>query len=250
MTRYALTLEYDGRGFVGWQRQANGPSVQQAVETAIRAFCGETVAIVGAGRTDTGVHALAQVAHVDLGQAHSAKTVRDAVNFHLRPVPVVIVSAVEVAPSFHARFSAIGRSYRYRILNRRPPPALDAGRVWWVPVPLDAAAMHDAAHELIGRHDFTTFRASLCQAASPVRTLDRLDVDRDGDEVIIVAEARSFLHRQVRNMTGAMKLVGEGKWTADDLAAALAACDRTRGGPTAPAAGLYLTGVRYPDPLQ
>ncbi len=250
MPRYALTLEYDGRDFVGWQRQANGPSVQQAVESAILAFCGETVAVVGAGRTDTGVHALAQVAHVDLARAHAARTVRDAVNFHLRPVPVVVVSTVEVDDRFHARFSATGRAYRYRILNRRPPPALDSGRVWWVATPLDAAAMHAAAARLIGRHDFTTFRASLCQAASPVRTLDRLAVSRDGDEVTVVAEARSFLHRQVRNMTGALKLVGEGKWSAEDLATALAARDRARGGPTAPAAGLYLTGVRYPESLQ
>lgn len=248
MPRYALTIEYDGSGFVGWQRQDNGPSVQAALEAAVQAFSGDRVTVEGAGRTDTGVHALAQVAHVDLTRDHAVSTVRDALNHHLRPAPVVVLRAVAVEDGFHARFSAVGRSYRYRILNRRAPPALQRGRVWWVPAPLDGPAMHAAAQVLVGRHDFTTFRASLCQAASPVKTLDRLEVRRDGEEILVLADARSFLHRQVRNMVGTLKRVGEGKWTADDVAAALAARDRARGGPTAPPAGLYLAAVRYPQP--
>ena len=246
MTRYRLVLEYDGGGFVGWQRQDNGPSVQEAVEHAVRGFCGETVTVFAAGRTDAGVHALGQVAHVDIGRETDADTVRDAVNAHLRPLPVVVLSADAVTADFHARFSAVERAYLYRIANRRAPLALARGRAWHVPGPLDAAAMDEAAQALVGQHDFSTFRASLCQARSPVKTLDSLSVTRDGDEIAIRARARSFLHHQVRNMVGTLKLVGEGKWTRADVAAALAARDRAKGGPTAPAEGLYLTEVAYP----
>ena len=245
MTRYRLTVEYDGTGFVGWQRQDNGPSVQQALEEAVTAFCGESATVQGAGRTDSGVHATGQVAHVDIVRDTDADTVCDALNFHLRPAPIAVLDAVAVGDDFHARFSATGRRYRYRILNRRPMPTLDRDRVWWVPVALDAAAMHAAAQTLVGRHDFTTFRAAICQAKSPFKTLQRLDVARVGDDIVVEAAARSFLHHQVRNMVGTLKLVGEGKWTAADLAGALAARDRAAGGPTAPAAGLYLTEVVY-----
>lgn len=246
MARWKLTIEYDGRGYVGWQRQDNGPSVQQAIEEAIERFSGQAVRLHCAGRTDAGVHALAQIAHFDLDKATRADTVRDALNFHLKGQAVAIVMAEAVGDTFHARHSALGRSYLYRIVNRRAPLALDAGRAWHVGRPLDAEAMHAAAQHLVGRHDFSTFRASLCQARSPVKTLDVLDVSRAGDEIRIVAKARSFLHHQVRNMVGSLRLVGEGKWSADDLSTALAACDRARGGPTAPPDGLYFTGVRYP----
>ena len=246
MPRYRLTLEYDGRPFVGWQRQANGPSVQAALEAAIHTLCGESVTVVGAGRTDAGVHATGQVAHFDVERAFDADTIADALNHHVRPAPIAIVAAAVVDAEFHARFSAIGRSYRYRIVNRRAPLALDAGRAWRVGVPLDAAAMGAAAQVLVGTHDFSTFRASECQAKSPLKTLDRLSVTRTDDEVRVVAEARSFLHHQVRNFVGTLKLVGAGKWTTADVAAALAACDRRAGGPTAPPDGLYLTHVRYP----
>jgi tRNA pseudouridine38-40 synthase len=245
MPRYKLTIEYDGTPFVGWQRQDNGPSVQASLEAAILKFTGETVKTVAAGRTDAGVHALGQVVHVDLTKEWPAGTVRDAVNFHLQPDPIAVLEAAPVAADFNARLSAIERRYRYRILNRRALPAVDRSRVWHVPHPLDADAMHEAAQVLVGHHDFTTFRASLCQARTPEKTLDHLDVQRAGDEVVIVARARSFLHHQVRNMVGTLKLVGDGKWTRDDVAAALAARDRARGGPTAPAEGLYLTAVRY-----
>ena len=246
MPRYRLTLEYDGRPFVGWQRQANGPSVQAALEAAIHALCGESVTVVGAGRTDAGVHASGQVAHFDVERGFDADTIADALNHHVRPAPIAIVAAAVVDAEFHARFSAIGRSYRYSIVNRRAPLALDAGRAWRVGVPLDAAAMDTAAQVLVGEHDFSTFRASECQAKSPLKTLDRLSVTRTDDEVRVVAEARSFLHHQVRNFVGTLKLVGAGKWSAADVAAALAACDRQAGGPTAPPDGLYLTHVRYP----
>lgn len=245
MNRYKITLEYDGHGFVGWQRQENGPSVQQAVEQAIARFCGETVKVFAAGRTDTGVHALGQVAHFDLSRTAEADTVRDAINFYLKPAAVVVLKAETAPTDFHARFSARERFYLYRITNRRVPPALDRGRTWWIPIPLDAQAMADAATVLTGRHDFTTFRASICQARSPVKTLDSLEVDRNGEEIHIKARARSFLHRQVRNMVGSLKLVGEGKWTAEDVRNALRARDRARGGPTAPAEGLYLASVTY-----
>ncbi|MGB8276084.1 MAG: tRNA pseudouridine(38-40) synthase TruA [Alphaproteobacteria bacterium] len=245
MPRYRLTLEYDGTGFVGWQRQDNGPSVQQALEEAIAKFCGEAARVFGAGRTDAGVHALGQVAHVDLSRDHDPETVRDAVNFHLRPAAVCVLAAEIVPLTFHARLSARERAYLYRIVNRHPPLTLDLGRAWHIMNPLDAGAMNEAAQCLIGRHDFTTFRASLCQAKSPVKTLDVLSVVRHGDEIAVTARARSFLHHQVRNIVGTLKLVGEGKWAARDVAAALEARDRTKGGPTAPACGLYLTEVLY-----
>ncbi|MEQ8966252.1 MAG: tRNA pseudouridine(38-40) synthase TruA [Azospirillaceae bacterium] len=246
MTRYKLVIEYDGRPFVGWQRQDNGPSVQEALETAIHRFCGEDVRTQAAGRTDAGVHALGQVAHADIARPTTAETVRDALNHHLKPHPVAVLSAEPVGEDFEARFSAIGRAYLYRVLDRRAPPTLDAGRVWHVPKGLDERAMADAATVLVGHHDFTSFRAKECQAASPVKTLDRLSVTRQGDEVRIEAAARSFLHHQVRNIVGTLKLVGDGKWSRADVAAALAARDRAAAGPTAPAQGLYLTAVRYP----
>ena len=245
MPRYKLMLEYDGAPFVGWQRQGNGVSVQTVLEDAIAKFSGERVVATAAGRTDAGVHALGQVAHVDLAKNWPADTVRDAVNFHLQPHPVAVLGAERVASDFHARLSARQRRYLYRILSRRPPAVIDRGRVWHVPMALDAAAMHAAAQGLVGRHDFSTFRAVLCQAKSPVKTLDHLDVVADGDEIRVSAAARSFLHHQVRNMVGTLKLVGEGKWTRADVAAALAARDRAKGGPTAPPEGLYLVEVRY-----
>jgi tRNA pseudouridine38-40 synthase len=245
VTRYRLTVEYDGTGFVGWQRQKNGLSVQQALEEAVTAFCGETALVQGAGRTDAGVHATGQVAHVDIARPTDTDTVAAALNFHLRPAPIVVLAADIVDERFHARFSAVGRSYRYRILNRRTLPALDRDRVWWVSIPLDAAAMHQAAQILVGKHDFTSFRAASCQAKSPVRTLSRLDVSRDGQMIVITAAAPSFLHHQVRNLAGTLKLVGEGKWQAADVAAALAAHDRAAAGPTAPPGGLCLTAVVY-----
>lgn len=245
MTRWKLTVEYDGRPFVGWQRQDNGPSVQQTLEEAAARFAGEPVAVAGAGRTDAGVHAWGQVAHIDLARAATAHTVRDALNYHLRPHPIAVVQAEAVAPDFHARLSAIGRSYLYRIINRPMPLTLEAGRAWRVRRRLDAEAMHAAAQILVGRHDFSTFRASLCQAKSPLKTLDRLDVARLGDEIQVTVEARSFLHHQVRNMVGTLELVGSGKWTAAQVRDALEARDRASGGPTAPADGLYFMAVRY-----
>jgi tRNA pseudouridine38-40 synthase len=245
MIRYKLTLEYDGRAFVGWQRQANGASVQAALEEAVLRFCGETVTAIAAGRTDAGVHALGQVAQIDLAGEIATDKLRDAINFHLKPLPVAVIRA-ELAPEgFHARFSASLRRYRYRILNRRAPLVLDAGRAWRVPQPLDAEAMHKAAQHLVGRHDFTSFRATLCQAPSPVKTLNRLSVERMDEEITILAEARSFLHHQVRNMVGSVKLVGEGRWSEAQLVRVLEACDRRAAGPTAPAFGLYLIEVRY-----
>lgn len=246
MPRYRITIEYDGTPFVGWQVQADGPTVQGRLAEAIRRLGGETVEVRGAGRTDAGVHALGQVAHFDLVRDWPADTVRAAVNFHLRPDPITILDCVEIGPGFDARFSATARHYLYRILARRAPPALDRDRVWWVPRPLDAAVMAAAAPALVGRHDFTTFRAAGCQARSPVKTLDRLDVTAVGDEIRIEASARSFLHHQVRSMVGSLKHVGEGKWAVDDLAAALAAKDRSRCGALAPAHGLYLVRVDYP----
>ena len=245
MTRFRIVIEYDGRDFVGWQRQDNGLAVQQVIEEAITAFSGETVTLHGAGRTDSGVHAIGQVAHFDLARHAQPDTVRDALNFHLKPHPVAVLSAAVAADGFEARFDAVGRVYRYRIVNRRAPLTLDGGRAWGVSAPLDAAAMHAAAQILVGKHDFTTFRAIHCQASSPVKTLDSLAVDRNGEDIRITARARSFLHHQVRNMAGTLRLVGEGKWTAGDVATALAARDRARGGPTAPAEGLYLLEVLY-----
>jgi len=245
MPRYKLTVEYDGTPFVGWQKQDNGMSVQAVIEEAVRKFSGETVTATGAGRTDAGVHALGQVAHLDLKKDWTPNRVREALNYHVQPHPVTIRSVEIVDDAFHARLSARRRSYLYRILNRRAPPALDLHRVWHVAKALNAAAMHEAAQILVGRHDFTTFRASLCQAKSPVKTLDRLEIAQAGEEIHVHAEARSFLHHQVRNMVGTLKLVGEGKWTGKHVAAALAARDRRKGGPTAPAEGLYLVEVSY-----
>jgi tRNA pseudouridine38-40 synthase len=247
MPRYKLTLEYDGAPFVGWQRQANGRSVQGVVEEAVRRFSGEDTAVRGAGRTDAGVHATGQVAHLDLARDWPADTVRDALNAHLREEPIAVLAAEAVADDFDARFSASGRRYRYRIVNRRPPLALDRGRAWHVIRPLDVAAMASAARALVGHHDFTTFRAAGCQAKSPVKTLDRLDVARSGEVIEIAAEARSFLHSQVRSMAGSLVLVGLGRWAPADLAAALAARDRSRCGPIAPPGGLCLVAVDYPD---
>ena len=248
MPRYKLTIEYDGTPFVGWQVQDNGPSVQGVLTEAIAAFTGERVVVAGAGRTDAGVHALGQVAHIDLAKDWDGDTVRDATNFHLRPRPIAVLTAEQVAENFDARFSAIKRHYLYRIVNRRADLALDQNRAWRVPRPLDGDAMHAAAQSLVGRHDFTTFRAAECQAKSPVKTLDRLDVRRNGDEVHVSASARSFLHHQVRSMVGSLVHVGEDKWSAEDLAAALAARDRTRCGQVAPPQGLYLVRVEYDQP--
>ncbi len=245
MPRYKLLIEYDGAPFVGWQVQHNGDSVQGVLTAAAAAFCGENLHVQGAGRTDAGVHALGQVAHIDLTRPWDTDTIRDAINAHLRPHPVAVLMAERIADDFDARFSARRRHYLYRIINRRPDLTLDAGRAWRAPRPLDASAMHAAAQRLVGRHDFTTFRAAECQAKSPVKTLDRLDVERDGDEVRLHASARSFLHHQVRSMVGSLVLVGEGRWSADDLARALAARDRTACGPVAPPDGLYLVKVDY-----
>jgi tRNA pseudouridine38-40 synthase len=251
VTLWALLLEYDGTPFVGWQRQANGLSVQAVLETAAAKLNrGNPVTSTVAGRTDAGVHAAAQVVQLELPDTLPAARVRDALNFHMKPHPVVVLCAAPAPDGWSARFSATRRSYRYRILNRHARPALLVGRVWHVTAELDAAAMHEAAQSLLGRHDYTSFRAAACQAKSPLRTLDRLEVRRDGDVVEIIAEARSFLHHQVRNMVGTLKLVGERSWPIERVAAALAARDRAAAGPTAPAEGLCLTGVRYPaDPF-
>jgi len=243
--RYKLTIEYDGTPFVGWQVQGAGVSVQGVLTGAIARFCGHAVKVAGAGRTDAGVHALAQVAHVDLAKDWRADRVRDAVNAHLRPHPVAVLSAEKIADTFDARFSARKRHYLYRIVNRRADLALERMRAWRLPRRLDAAAMHAAAQRLLGKHDFTTFRSTECQAKSPVKTLDRLDVSRAGDEVRIETSARSFLHNQVRSMAGSLVLVGDGKWSSDDLAAALAARNRAACGPVAPPEGLYLVSVDY-----
>jgi len=245
MTRYKITLEYDGGPFVGWQMQDNGPSVQAALIESIRAFSGEDVDVRGAGRTDAGVHARGQVANFDLAREMDPGRIRDAINFHLKPQPVAVLACEPVFPEFDARFSATQRDYEYLIVNRRAPLTIDAGCAWRVPVPLDADAMGEAARALLGQHDFTTFRSVHCQARSPVKTLDRLDVARDGERIVIRASARSFMHNQVRSLVGSLKLVGEGKWSADDLRAALEARDRAACGPVAPACGLYLVAVSY-----
>jgi len=245
MPRYKLTIEYDGTPFVGWQTQDNGPSVQGVLTDAVFAFAGERAAVQGAGRTDAGVHALGQVAHVDLAKDWDVDTVRDAINFHLRPYPVAVLAAEQAVADFDARFSAIKRHYLYRIVNRRADLALELNRAWRIGRPLDCAAMNLGAQKLVGRHDFTTFRAAECQAKSPVKTLDRLDVARAGDDVRVTASARSFLQHQVRSMVGSLVHVGEGKWTVADLAAALAARDRTACGQVAPPQGLYLVRVDY-----
>lgn len=250
MPRYVLRVEYDGGPFIGWQRQADGLSVQQAIEEAAAHLAGgAAVEATAAGRTDSGVHAAAQVVQIDLARDIAPDTLRDALNFHLRAHPIAILAAGLGAEGFHARFSATGRAYRYRILDRRSPPALARGRVWHIPRPLDADAMHRAAQVLVGRHDFSSFRAASCQASGPIRTLTRLDVAREGEEIVIAAEARSFLHHQVRNMAGTLRRVGEGQWTAADVARILAAADRRLAGQTAPPEGLTLTGVTYPEGL-
>jgi tRNA pseudouridine38-40 synthase len=245
VTRFRLTIEYDGAGFVGWQRQANGLAVQQALEQAVTAFSGETVTVIAAGRTDAGVHALGQVVHVELVRPTAPDTLLKALNAHLRPLRVSVVAAAAVPASFHARFSARARTYLYRILNRPAPPTLESGRVWHVAKPLNLRAMQQGARFLIGRHDFTTFRSSHCQATSPVKTLAALTVKRQGDEVLIRARARSFLHNQVRSIVGTLKRVGDGGWAPADVAVALAARDRAASGPVAPAHGLYLVEVSY-----
>lgn len=247
MPRYRLTVEYDGSGYNGFQVQAGQPTVQGALEAALTAFCGETVRIAAAGRTDTGVHATGQVVSVDLAKAWPASTVMNALNAHMVHEAVAVLDCAVVDDEFHARFSATGRRYLYRILNRPGRPALDQGRVWHVKRPLDVAAMHAAAQTLVGQHDFTTFRDVNCQSASPVKTLDLATVERVGEEVHVHFAARSFLHRQVRSMTGTLAEVGQGRWGVDDVARALAARDRSACGPVAPATGLYLTGVRYDD---
>ena len=244
-TRYKLILEYDGSGFVGWQRQDNGMSIQEAVESAIEQYSGERVRVFGAGRTDAGVHAVGQVAHFDLAKVTDGETVANALNAHLRPNPIAVLSAGAVDKKFDARLWARMRVYEYLIVNRRAPLTVERGRAWQVARMLDAATMHEAAQALLGKHNFSTFRASQCQAKSPVKTLDALDVDRSGDEIRVSARARSFLHHQVRNMVGTLELVGAGKWTTDDVSAALVACDRKCGGPTAPAEGLYLVEIGY-----
>ena len=247
MTRWALQLEYDGTGFVGWQRQVTGPSVQSVLEDAVARLAGAPVTSVAAGRTDAGVHALAQVVHLDLDRPMAPERMVAAVNYHLKPHPVAVLRAAVVPDEWSARFSAMGRAYRYVVLNRPARAALDTNRVWHIPAELDVAAMQEGARLLLGRHDFTSFRASGCQANSPLRTLDRLDVTRRRDTVEIVAEARSFLHHQVRNMVGTLRLVGDGRWRPADVACVLAARDRRQAGPTAPPSGLFLTGVRYSE---
>lgn len=246
MTRYALTVEYDGRPFMGWQRQKHGSSVQQALEEAVLAITGEAASVHAAGRTDAGVHALAMRAHVDVAKPIAAFRLMEALNALLRPAPVAVLACDAVAGDWHARFSCVGRAYDYRIVNRRAPLTCAAGLAWQVPQPLDAAAMAAGAAALVGRHDFTTFRSAHCQADSPWRTLDRLDVVRDGERLTIRAAARSFLHHQVRSMVGCLALVGMGRWSVADLAGALAACDRAALGFNAPPDGLFFIAATYP----
>lgn len=245
MTRFALTIEYDGRPFMGWQHQDHGPSVQQAIEDALFGITGEDALVHAAGRTDAGVHALAMRAHSDIAKDIGAFRLMEALNAHLRAVPVAILACEAVADDWHARFSCIARHYRYRIVNRRAPLTFDKGLKWRVPADLDASAMHDAAQLLVGLHDFTTFRSVHCQSASALKTLDRLDVERVGDEILIHASARSFLHHQVRSMVGCLTMVGRGQWTAGDLGDALAARDRAALGLNAPSDGLYFVRADY-----
>ena len=245
MSRFKLTIEYDGGPFVGWQRQTNGPSIQQSLEEAVEKLTGAFSHVQGAGRTDAGVHATGQVAHIDIEKPFTALKLRDGLNHHVRPDPISVLEVEEVADDFHARFSATMRHYLYRIADRRAPPILRQGKVWHVQQPLDVQAMAMAAKRLEGRHDFTTFRATQCQADSPVRTLEELSVTRNGDEIEVRARARSFLHNQIRSFVGTLERVGQGRWSADDVEEALIACDRTRCGPVAPPDGLYLTQVEY-----
>lgn len=245
MPRYKLTLEYDGTAYSGWQRQPDRPSIQAGLEEAVFKFSGEDAVIRGAGRTDAGVHALGQVAHLDLSGSHPPGKVRDALNFHLKREQIAVLSAARVADDFDARFSAVRRHYLYRIESRRARSILNRNRVWWVPRLLDAVAMHDAAQRLAGHHDFTTFRATECQAKSPVKTVDLIKVETIGAEIHIRVSALSFLHNQIRSFAGSLKLVGEGRWTGDDLQAALEARNRRACGPVAPPCGLYLQQVDY-----
>jgi tRNA pseudouridine38-40 synthase len=246
VTRWKLTIEYDGGPFMGWQRQDHGPSVQQALEEALARMTGEQAAVTAAGRTDAGVHALAMSAHVDIAREVTPHRLREGLNALVRPQPVSVLEVAAVADDWHARFSCLGRRYRYRILSRRAPPALDSGRVWHIAVPLDSEAMRAGAAQLIGRHDFTTFRSAHCQSDSPVKTLDRLDVDRVGDEIHIEAAARSFLHHQVRSMVGCLALVGRGQWRPGDIGKALEARDRAALGFNAPPQGIYFVEAIYP----
>jgi tRNA pseudouridine38-40 synthase len=247
VTRFALTVEYDGRPFMGWQRQAHGPSVQQALEEAVTAVTGEATAVQAAGRTDAGVHATAMRAHVDITKPIAAFRLMEALNARVRPAPVAVLDCGEVSDDWHARFSCTGRAYAYRLVNRRAPLTTERGLAWQIPQPLDAAAMAAAAARLVGRHDFTTFRSAHCQADSPVRTLDRLAVGREGDRLTIHAAARSFLHHQVRSIVGCLALVGMGRWSPDDVATALAARDRAALGLNAPPDGLFFVGATYPS---
>ena len=247
MTRFRLTVEYDGRPFMGWQRQGHGPSVQQAIEEAVEVITGEKAAVHAAGRTDAGVHALAMAAHVDIERPITPFRLSEALNARLRPHPIAILKAETVPGDWHARFSCIGRCYVYRIVNRRARLALEAGRAWRVATPLDSEAMNEAAQLLVGRHDFTTFRSAHCQSESPVKSLDRLDVERIDDVILIRAAARSFLHHQVRSMVGCLQLVGRGKWSVADLKAALEAKDRAALGYNAPPDGLYFEAALYPE---
>lgn len=247
MTRFRLIIEYDGSPFMGWQRQNHGPSVQQVVEEAVNAITGERALVYAAGRTDAGVHAEAMTAHVDIAKPFTAFRLMEGLNAKMRPHPVAILACDQVVDDWHARFSCIGRRYIYRIVNRRAPLALDQGRAWRVPNPLDAELMHEAAQLLVGTHNFTTFRSVHCQSESPVKSIDRFTVNRHGDEIELDVEARSFLHHQVRSMTGCLMLVGKGQWTIDDLRAARDAEDRAALGFNAPPDGLYFIAARYPD---
>ncbi|KQU55605.1 pseudouridine synthase [Sphingomonas sp. Leaf339] len=246
MTRFALTVEFDGRPFMGWQRQTHGPSVQAALEAAVLAVTGEAAAVHAAGRTDAGVHGLAMRAHCDIAKPITPFRLMEALNALLRPAPVAVLACDAVADDWHARFSCVGRSYEYRIVNRRAPLTVERGLAWQVPQPLDAGAMAAAAAMLVGRHDFTTFRSAHCQADSPVRTLDVLTVEREGDLIMVQAAARSFLHHQVRSMVGCLALVGMGRWAPSEVGAALAARDRARLGLNAPPDGLFFVGAVYP----
>ena len=246
MTRWRLTIEYDGGPFMGWQRQDHGPSVQQTLEKALQRMTGEKAQFTAAGRTDAGVHALAMAAHVDVMKSLTSHRLREGLNALVRPQPISVLDVAEVADDWHARFSCVGRRYVYRILNRRAPAALDAGRVWHIAVPLDAEAMADGADHLVGRHDFTTFRSAHCQSESPVKTLDRLEVSKVGEEIHITAEALSFLHHQVRSMVGCLALVGRGQWKPEEMLKALEARDRAALGFNAPPHGLYFVEAIYP----
>jgi len=245
VTRWRLTIEYDGGPFMGWQRQDHGPSVQQTLEEALERMTGDKAAFTAAGRTDAGVHALAMAAHADVTRPLTAHRLREGLNALVRPQPISVLDAEPVADDWHARFSCVGRRYLYRIINRRAPPALDSGKVWHIAVPLDVEAMREGAAQLVGRHDFTTFRSAHCQSDSPVKTLDRLEVARVGEEIHVSAAARSFLHHQVRSMVGCLALVGRGQWTPDNMRTALEAADRSALGLNAPPHGLYFVEAVY-----